>query len=197
MKPPDHRFKLRKFAAELLEQRCLALLHGHELLFHELHARKQAVLHRLDGRSHVGESCLELALESLLIGTESLKVTVEDASHIVIDLEQFVLQSFKTIWTNSLSPSLEDAASLSRVCAAATWAARAHGGVVLLLCYFGAGGAELVLCQSLEASFRVADGFQDPRATSVAVLGSWTWLAESHGVVALGTTVCVPVLGQV
>ena len=97
MKPTDRRFKLRKFAAELLEQRCLALLHGHELLFHELHARKQAVLHRLDGRSHVGESCLELALESLLIGTESLKVTVEDASHIVIDLEQFVLQSFKTI----------------------------------------------------------------------------------------------------
>ena len=73
----------------------------------------------------------------------------------------------------------------------------AHGGVVLLLCYFGAGGAELVLCQSLEASFGVADGFQDPRATSFAVLGSWTWLAESHGVVALGTTVCVPVLGQV
>ena len=98
---------------------------------------------------------------------------------------------------SSLGPSLEAAASLSRVRAAATWAARAQGEIVLLLGYLGAGGAELVLCQPLEASVGVADGFQDPRATSVAVLSSWTWLAESHGVVTLGTPVSVPMRGQV
>ena len=70
-------------------------------------------------------------------------------------------------------------------------------GVVLLLGYLGAGGAELVLCQPVEASVGVADGFQDPRATSVAVLSSWAWLAESHGLVTLAAPACVPMRGQV
>ena len=73
----------------------------------------------------------------------------------------------------------------------------AQGGVVFFFGYLGAGGAELVLCQSFEALFGVADGFQDPRATSVAMLSPWTRLAESYGVVTLWTPNCVSMRGQV
>ena len=68
---------------------------------------------------------------------------------------------------------------------------------MLLLGDFGAGGAELVLCQSLRASFGVADGLQNPRATAFAVLDSDPWPAEAHSVVALWAPVCVAVCRQV
>ena len=68
---------------------------------------------------------------------------------------------------------------------------------MLLLAGLGAGGAQLVLRQSLRASVGVADGLQNPRATAFAVLCSGSWLAESYRVVALWAPVCVAVCGQV
>ena len=84
---------------------------------------------------------------------------------------------------SSLGPSLEAAASLSRVRAAATWAARARK-------------AESRSSLVISAPVGVADGFKDPRATPVAMLSPWTWFAESHGVVTLWTPNCVSMRGQ-
>ena len=98
---------------------------------------------------------------------------------------------------SQLSRPIAGGRGFAESCSCKLGRACSQSGVVFLLGYLGAGGAELVLCQPLEASVGVADGFQDPRATSVAVLSSWTWLAESHGVVILGTPVCVPMRGQV
>ena len=75
----DSLLHLRELAAELLEQLGFTLCQRHELLLHQLHARKHALLDSLDGRSHVGEGRFAVPPQGLLICAESLQVPLEDA----------------------------------------------------------------------------------------------------------------------
>ena len=65
------------------------------LLLHKVHARDQTTFDCLDGDAHVLERRLELSLQRHLIGADALNVSLEDASHLIVDLEQFMLQSLQ------------------------------------------------------------------------------------------------------
>ena len=97
LKLEDGLLHLGELVADLVEQRPLALRRCAELLLRKVHARDQAMLDGLDGDAHDFERGHELSVQRHLIGAEAVHVSIEDASHIVVDLEQFILQSLQTI----------------------------------------------------------------------------------------------------
>ena len=55
------------------------------------------MLKSLDGRNHVDEGRFKLPLQGLLIGAEGLQMPIEDAGHVVVNLEHLMLQSLEAI----------------------------------------------------------------------------------------------------